>query len=197
MAIYSIFSQPSSPASLASDTDSYTLGMQFVLSADAALTGIWFHSASGAGSLPAACAIYDVSSQTIVSGTSNTSPSWSGSAGSGWVKCSYAGDVTLTASTGYKVVVQRGTGANWYSATANYWSSGAGASGIISGILTAPNNTSSAGGQDTFNTPSVGLTYPGSSYNANNYWIDVEVNVSGGGSSGGVSSQGAPMALFL
>jgi len=176
---YTVFGQGAA-GSLQSDTQDYTMGMQFTLSQPAALTGIWFNSATGAGALPAACCIYQVTGAgtgSQVTGTVNTSPSWSAAAGSGWVKVTYDGSVTLSASTNYKVCVFYGGGANWYSITANYWSSGPGSGGITSGIITAPNNAVADQGQDTFHNPSAVLVYPDTSFNASNYWVDVEVTV--------------------
>jgi hypothetical protein len=92
------------------------------------------------------------------------------------VKCSYDGSTTLNTGTNYKVAVtNHGSGNFWYSSTANYWSSGAGSGGITSGPITAPNDGGADGGQDTFITPSTVLAYPTTSFNATNYWIDVEV----------------------
>ena len=73
------------PAPLNSDTAGYTLATEFRLSQSCALDNIWYFSAAGAGALPTRCAIWSVSSQSVVSGTDQTSPSWSGAAGSGWV----------------------------------------------------------------------------------------------------------------
>jgi hypothetical protein len=177
MAVYTLFGQTGSGA-LASDTNPYTMGMQFTLSQSATLTGIWFYSASGAGALPSGCAVYlmtGAGTGTIVSGSENDSPSWSGAAGSGWVKCSYSGGPTLAASTTYKVVILKPNGTNSYSTTSHYWDgAGAGASGLTSGIITAPNNAGADGGQDAFNA-GASLAYPSSSFNATNYWVDVEV----------------------
>lgn len=184
MTVYSLFGQTGG-ASIATDTAPYTMGMMFSLSQSAALTGIWWNSPSGAGQLPAECLIETVTGNgngAIVSGTDNTSPSWSGAAGSGWVKCTYNGSVTLLASTNYKVCVRTTGGSNFYGATLNYWSSGAGGSGLTSGIITAPNNATAqandgggAGyGQDTF-TNSSSLAYPAVAVNAANYWVDVEL----------------------
>ena len=64
----------------------YTLATEFQLSQSCTLDNIWFYSASGATALPTRCAIWNVASQTVVTGTDNTSPSWSGAAGSGWVR---------------------------------------------------------------------------------------------------------------
>ena len=78
---------PTIPGTLNSDTAGYTLATEFRLSQSCALDNIWYFSAAGAGALPARCAIWSVSSQSVVAGTDQTSPSWSGAAGSGWVAC--------------------------------------------------------------------------------------------------------------
>ena len=62
--------------------------------------------------LPSRCAIWNVTTQAVVPGTDNTSPSWSGTAGSGWVACAYSG-VTLPAGD-YKVSVYYGGGQRFY-----------------------------------------------------------------------------------
>ena len=66
---------------------------------------IWFYSppAVSPPALPTRCAIWDVRTRLVVPGTDNSSPAWSGAAGSGWVACPYAG-VTLPAAD-YKVTV--------------------------------------------------------------------------------------------
>jgi hypothetical protein len=188
---YTLFSQGTA-GSLVSDATIYTLGMQFSLSQNAPLTGIWWYSASGAVNLPTACAIYAVSGASQVSGTVNNSPSWSGAAGSGWVKCTYNGAVTLSASTNYKVCVFNGSGAgNWYSATSHYWDSGTGSGGLTNGPITAPNNAGGDDGQDTFTNDEI-LDYPDTSFNAANYWVDVEVTT---GTSASVSLTAPNLAL--
>jgi hypothetical protein len=183
MTVYTLFGQAATGSSVATDTGTYTMGMQFTLSQRATLTGIWFYSASGANGLPAGCAVYRMTGAgtgAIVAGSENDSPSWSGAAGSGWVKCAYGGGPALTASTVYKVVILKDATSKVYSATSHYWDSGPGASGLTSGIITAPNNAGADGGQDAFANPSASLTYPASSFNASNYWTDVEVTVSAG-----------------
>jgi Domain of unknown function (DUF4082) len=181
MTVYTVFGQPAGgmPSGVASDNLDYTMAMQFTLSQAAPLTGIWFFSAPSAGGLPGACCIYQVTGTgtgSQVSGTVNTSPSWSGAAASGWVRCAYPGTTTLNTATNYKVAVCWGFGLNVYSVTANYWSSGAGSGGITNGPLTGVNNAAGDGGQDTFVSGGGGvLSYPGTSFNASNYWVDVEV----------------------
>jgi hypothetical protein len=134
-----------------------TLGTAFTLSQAAPLTGIWYPSVAGAASLASACAIYDVNSQTVVSGTLNSSPSWSGAAGSGWVKCSYPGTTTLNASQAYIV-------ACYFSALTGF------SSGftwpVMSGIIDATADQSVAGGS---------IAFPGTVGGAFSHFIDVEV----------------------
>jgi hypothetical protein len=148
--------------------------MQFSLSSDAALTGVWFYSATGAGRLPTRAGIFRVSDHSLV--TSQVA-SWSGAAGSGWVKTTFDGSVTLTAGVAYKVVVSAPNDTtSWYAITQNYFSTGAGGSGITSGIITAPNNASAETNQHAYSSTGTGtLVYPVSGFNASNFWMDVEV----------------------
>ena len=170
-------SYPTLPGHLNSDTAGYTLGTEFQLSKSCTLGNIWFYSAAGATVLPTRCAIWNVSSQSVVAGTDNTSPSWSGAAGSGWVACAYSG-VTLPAGD-YKVAVFYGGGSQWYQATTSYWGGGGvGASGITSGPVTAPGTSGATSpGQSTYNKGS--WAYPQSYASAGageNFWVDVEVS---------------------
>ena len=167
---------PTIPGHIDSDTAGYTLATEFQLSKSCALDNIWFYSASGAGALPTRCAIWNVGSQSVVSGTDNSSPAWSGAAGSGWVACGYSG-VTLPAGD-YKVAVFYGGGSEWYQATNGYWATGGpGANGITAGPVTAPSTSGATSpGQCTYNYAS--WAYPqtyASGGDGENYWVDVEV----------------------
>jgi len=170
---------PALPGTLNSDTAGYTLATEFTLSAACGLDRIWFYSASGATVLPTQCGIWNVGSQSVIAGTVNTSPSWSGAAGSGWVSCAYSG-VTLPAGD-YKVSVYYGGGSKWYQATTAYWGGGGvGASGITSGPVTAPGTAAATSpGQSTYNKGA--WAYPqsyASVANGENNWVDVEVKPS-------------------
>lgn len=166
---------PTVAGAAASDTSGYTLGTEFQLSAPCTLDKIWFNSAAGVAVLPTRCAIWSVSSQSVVSGTDNTSPAWSGSAGSGWVACAYSG-VTLPAGD-YKVAVFNAGGTQWYQATTGYWGTGVGANGITTGPITAPGVSAAASpGQGTYHQGA--WSYPdlyATTGNGENYWIDIEV----------------------
>ena len=169
---------PTLPGNVDSDTSGYTLATEFTLSGSCSLDNIWFYSAPGAAGLPTQCGIWNVGSQSVVAGTVNTSPSWSGAAGSGWVACAYSG-VTLPAGD-YKVAVYYGGGSEWYQATTSYWGGGGiGASGITSGPVTAPGTSAATSpGQSTYNKGA--WAYPlsyASVGNGENFWVDVEVTL--------------------
>jgi hypothetical protein len=181
-----LFGNVNPGVSTANDASSYTLGMEFSVSSDSPLTGIRFWSAPDANGLPIGTAIFNLDTPGIVSGTQDDSPSWSGAAGSGWVKNSYDGSVILKAGTHYKVAVRKDTTSNVYSTTPNYWAgAGPGASGLSNGVVSAPNSSSTTGliGQDSFFTGG-GWTAPDTSFNDSNYWIDVEVRVAPSADSG-------------
>lgn len=179
MTVYTLFGQPAAPAALTVDGASYTMGMQFAVSAPAALTGIWFFSPPGATDLPRGCCIYQITGVNTgaqVAGTVADPASWSGPAGSGWVKATFDGSVTLTPGNNYRVCILHVGAGNFYGTTSAYWSTGPGSGGITSGILSAPAAAAADGAnQDAFITNVVGLTYPNTSFNSSNYWIDVEV----------------------
>ncbi len=186
MTVYTLFGQAGGGA-LQSDTGGYQFGMQFTLSQPAQLTGVWFYSAAAAAALPWQVACWLVTgggTGSVVPGTQFTGVSWSGAAGTGWIRYAYASPVTLSASTSYKISVgstSSAPGVNWYSANGSYWvAGGAGQSGLTSGIITAPNSAGGDGGQDTYTTTPG--SYPATSFSGGNYWVDLEVTTSGGGS---------------
>jgi hypothetical protein len=109
------------PGQVSIDTFQQSLGTQFLLSKPCSLNNIWFYSPPGVSVLPTECAIWDVATQQVVAGTRNTSPSWSGAAGSGWVSCAYNG-VTLPAGN-YKVAVYSPGGSTFYQENTHYFAS--------------------------------------------------------------------------
>jgi hypothetical protein len=166
----------------ANDTaNNFTLGMEFSLSSAATINNVWFYSPPGVTQLPTEIGVYDVATSALVA--SDTSPSWSGAAGSGWISAALTG--SLAASTNYKVVVFNGaaTPAIWNCSTANYWDSsttGYGGTGLTAGPLTAPDNASATSpGQDTYNLGAT-IAYPATNAGPFNYWVDIEVTPSGG-----------------
>jgi hypothetical protein len=168
---FTLFSQPATPAALTADTTAYTMGVQFTVSRPMVLQAIWFFSAAGAASLPSTITLYQVSGGTVIHSEAAT---WSGAAGSGWVRAAFTSPPSVAAATAYKAAIFDNAGNSFYATTANYWSSGPGASGITNGPLSAPNNAGGDGGQDTF-TVGAGQAYPATASNASNYWLDPEV----------------------
>jgi hypothetical protein len=160
-------------------TNNWTLGTEFLLSQACTLDNIWFYSPPGTSQLPTECGIWNVVDKTIVSGTDNASPSWSGAAGSGWVSCSYSG-VALPPGD-YKVTVFNGASSvvTWSATSFPYWSSpGFGANGITNGPLSVPNDADATSpGQSTYQQ-ATSFTYPytyAPRIGSATYWVDVEV----------------------
>jgi len=163
---------------LSGDYLQQTMGTEFLLSEPCTLNNIWFYSPPGATILPSRCAIWEVGTQAVVSGTDNTSPSWSGAPGSGWVKCPY-NDVILPAGD-YKTSVYYGGGSDFYEELEDYFGTGAGANGITAGPLVAPNATNATPpGQCTFHHGV--FAYPNTydtDFDGQTRWVDVEVTPS-------------------
>ncbi|MDB5609657.1 MAG: hypothetical protein JWP25_6557, partial [Bradyrhizobium sp.] len=99
-------------------------------------------------------------------GTLLASATSSGETASGWQTVNLATPVTLTTNTIYVASYHSG---GFYSADSNYFSAD-----HTSGPLTAPSSASSSGnGVYTYGS---GSSFPTSTFNATNYWIDVLFN---------------------
>lgn len=163
---------------VSAQTMAYTIGLQFSVSAACALTRIWHYSPPGSTILPSRCALWDVSSQSVVPGTDNQSPAWSGAAASGWVSCDYtASGVTLQAGKAYKVSVFTPDNVNpWFLAQDKFWGGVPGpfASGITNGPLTIAGNAAATPGQDSW-IQSTTWGYPSVSTSPEFDGLDVEV----------------------
>lgn len=183
MPAYDLFGEPASPATLTADTASYVLAVQFSIASllpgqVATLTRIKWFSPPGAGILPNAIDLWQVSGASLVA---TQAASWDGAVGSGWVHAPFTSPPVLTPGVAYKAAIFKNDGSvnTFYGSTPNYWSSGPGSGGITNGPLSAPNNAGGDGGQSTFNNSNLNA-YPATSFNATNYWLDLEVTVTGG-----------------
>jgi hypothetical protein len=174
VAVYTLFSQAATGSSLVADGSSYTMGVQFTVSVSGATaTAVWFYSAAGAPDLPVTIALYLASpagTGTLI--TSDTATWTPNTPGGGWVRAPFSSPPILTSGAAYKACVLHTAFSNWYSQTAAYWTGSN--PQITNGPLSAPNNANGDGGQDTFNTNAT-LSYPATSFNSSNYWVDVEV----------------------
>jgi Domain of unknown function (DUF4082) len=172
--VWTLFGQAGGAGAAAADTAAYTMGVQFSVSKAGTLQAVWFNSPPGAVSLPSSIALYQVTGPGAGTLVASQVAAWSGAAGSGWVRAAFTVPPALTAGQAYKACVGNFDGNFFYGATASYWSSGPGAGGVTSGPVSAPANGGADGGQDTFTQAAV-LSYPASSFNASNYWVDPEV----------------------
>jgi hypothetical protein len=162
---------------LSNDTNPGTMGTEFILSQACTLNKIWFYSPAGVSVLPDGCMIWNVKSQQIVADTQNMAPSWSGTAGSGWVSCAYT-NVTLPAGN-YITSIYYGGGQKYYVEQNDYFGAGGPASsaGIVSGPLTSP-NVANATPPGNSRYQIGGLLFPDSfddKDNGETRWVDVEV----------------------
>ena len=163
-----------------STTARLTIGVQFSVTTPVPLTGVQFESPPGAGGLPSAVGVFDLGTGLIVAGTQINSPSWSGGgAGGGLNTCSYGSPVTLATGKNYQCCVfcDGSVSANWFNSITGYWTTGPGSAGITSGPLSAPNNASSAAGQDMVQSGGVTITLPNISENGKNYGVSPIVTV--------------------
>ena len=170
------------PPNMIQDTASnFTLATEFHLSTNSTLNKIWFYSPPGVTQLPTECGVWNVATQTLVPGTDNSSPVWSGPAGSGWVSCIYVNAILLPGDYKVSVFNAAAVPAYWSNASLNYWASGQGANGITNGPLYAPNTSNATSpGQSTYNLGNT-FTYPDTysgAANGANYWVDAEVTPS-------------------
>jgi hypothetical protein len=187
---------PTIPGTVSIDTGQQTFGNEFKLSQVCTLNNIWFYSPPGVSVLPTRCGIWDVSSKAVVAGTDNTSPAWSGAAGSGWVSCAYNG-VTLQAGD-YKNSVYYGGGSTFYQENIDYFSTGPGGGGITAGPLYCPpTSTATAPGNSTYQDGP--WSYPNTfdtKDGGENRWVDVEVTPGGATTPPVVVDSGAFFTFF-
>lgn len=180
MTIHRVWPSTNGPTQSADDSSAYTMGMQFVVTANCMITAIYFWRApkrwDGSDTqlgdpFITQCGIFDADTHLLVlPAESFFDP---GSA-TGWRKRILDTPIPVDTTHVYKVAVFGApTG---YAASPNFWDLGDGAAGITSGILHAQSGAEvGANVQDTFNTSATPMQYPTGAFNAGNYWIDVEV----------------------
>jgi hypothetical protein len=197
MASASAYTQPNT-------TDNLTVGTEIDITARATVNNIWFYSPAGTAQLPTEVSIWTMT-QGGLNGTAVVdvvNPTWSGTAGSGWISTPVPGNVVLPVGK-YRVSVYNDTITpdQWSAFYTGYWGVPAGqtypapgASGIVAGPMTAP---ATANAQTAFSYNGAGATEPGQSLFAygppntfpnfyigvnspggalfQNYWVDLEV----------------------
>lgn len=196
-ATYRLFPSLPAPFNISgSSSGNYTLTVEFELSQPCIIDKLWMYSGSGCTALPTHCGIFSVSSQTEVSGSDNSSPSWlsapdtAATAGAGWCYADYSSaHLTLPAGS-YRAAIFSTGASPWFSYSDAYWgTSGPGSLGAANGPISAPSNAAA-------DTPGQGGSlagswgYPTSASADNSFWIDVEVTPA-------TTSSGALLAMFV
>lgn len=179
---YRVWPSTDGPDQWQNDPATYSMAMQFRVTADCTVTAIYFWRAprafngvdTNAGHpFVTRCGIFDSDSHLLVSPAETIAAPGTNV---GWIKHILATPIPIDTLHIYKVAVFGApTG---YSATSFYWTSGDGAAGITNGILHADSAAEAVSGdQDSFTTAAGDIAFPTSSFNAGNYWIDLEVTV--------------------
>lgn len=152
-----VFSQDALPITLTeNDASSVELGMKFIPSSNGTVSGVRFFKGP-----------QNVGTHTgrlwTASGTLLGTVTFTGETASGWQTATFATPIPVSAATTYVVSYHT---AGYYSANGYFFTSA-----MTNGPLTAPDNVSS-GGNGVYAAGPAG-TFPNSSFNATNYWVDV------------------------
>jgi hypothetical protein len=174
-----------SPTTSGDSPVNYVVATEVHLSQSCALNNIWYYSPPNTTQLATECGVWDLSSGELI--ITNNSARWSGVAGSGWVFCSFSGQILAAGK--YRVAVYNGaaTPAEWNPKQLNYWDTGVGMNGITNGPLSAPSLANAAPAdiyQGSGQEPGqcIFAVGPPNQYPnlyvdglAQNYWVDMEV----------------------
>jgi hypothetical protein len=170
----SLFTASTPPAAASADDPNVNTAVEFSVTVPATLTQIKFWQASSntnAGTRK--FGLWDLTAGAFVAYGPDVTPTLNAGA---WVASTLVIPYALVPNRRYRAVVWHPNGR--YAATAGYFASGAGASGVTSGALTAPSNAgATAVGNGTFAYDSV-LTNTTTAFNGDNYWVDVTVATS-------------------
>jgi hypothetical protein len=146
-----------SPATVdGGDTTPVTVGMKFTADSPGTVTGLRFYKASANSGT-------HVGALWTAGGTQLAQATFSGESASGWQHVTFSSPVTISAGTTYV--------ASYYSPAGHYSVTGGGfASGLDNPPLHAVSNGTSSNGVYSYGA---GSTFPTSTFNAGNYWVDV------------------------
>jgi hypothetical protein len=158
------------PTSAATDNDAYVMGVTFYVTAAAELHEIrfWQPSDNSPSTATRSGALWRIVDTTQVTST-ETFPATV----DGWNTLTLSTPFTLVANVRYRACVLHPAGR--YSAISNFYTSGAGATDLVEGVLTVPSAANSTGGgQNTFIASST-MAYPSTTFNSAYYGLDVGV----------------------
>ena len=153
---WSASTTPTTPQ--ASDSNAVELGVRFTTTIDGFITGVRFYKGTGNTGV-------HVGNLWSASGALLARATFSAETASGWQQVNFASPVAVTANTVY--VASYYAPAGNYAADANFFA----ASGVSNGPVTLLSNAA-AGGNGVYRYAST-TTFPSSTYNATNYWVDI------------------------
>jgi hypothetical protein len=168
MAAYRAFADDSPPPYAEGDSESYTLGVEFHVTAACTLTQIHFWQPETGGTSDTRT-VGAWSSSEWGTGDLLTSQDYT-PAGTGWQTITLTTPVSLAPGTTYVAGVQFPNGG--YAATSYYFDGG---QDVVNGPLVIPAIVNTAFGHQGLFTGSTGFNIPDDSFNSSNYWIDVTV----------------------
>ncbi|WP_128565771.1 DUF4082 domain-containing protein, partial [Methylobacterium crusticola] len=161
----SLFSATATPATVnTADSSPVELGVKFQASSAGTVSAIRFYK----GSQDTGTHTGEIWSST---GQQLATATFTNESASGWQTATFSSPVTLTPGATY--VASYHTNAGYYSSSSSYFTSA-----TTSGPLTAPSSDAS-GGNGVYAYGSSTL-FPTSSYQATNYWVDVQFNPASG-----------------
>jgi hypothetical protein len=174
----SIWTSSAAPQTVDSgDASAIEVGVKFTSDFNGSITGLRFYkSANNTGT--------HVGNLWTSTGTLLATATFSGETASGWQQVSFSSPVAVTANTVY--VASYHTSAGHYSGDANFFAS----HGVDTGPLHAL--ASGVSGPNGVYAYASNSTFPSSSYNSSNYWVDVVFSLNGSGGSGPAVSSVSP-----
>ena len=143
----------------AADTSPVNLGVQFQAASSGFITGVRFYKESDNTGTHTG-ALWTASGTLLASGT------FTNETASGWQELDFSSPVAITAGTTY--VASYFTGTGHYASTSG---------GLASAVTNGPLTALAGGGVYAYASSN---TFPSSTYNATNYWVDVVYSPSAG-----------------
>jgi hypothetical protein len=158
------------PETFSNDGVPLELGVKFKPKVNGKITGVRFYKASGDTGT-------HVGRLWTAGGSPLANATFSGESASGWQQVTFSTPVDVTANTTY--VVSYTTPQGRYGTTGSYFST----AGITNEYLSSPKSGGADGLNGVYNT--TGGSFPTSSFNQTNYWVDVAFtpNLNAGGPS--------------
>lgn len=173
MADYSAYQAGGGPTDAVGDNSAYSMGIEFYVTSQAWVTHLHFWQPTGNDPSPvtrsgALWSVTNAAAGTNVSGTQTypaTVP--------GWNSLELSTPVELVPNQRYRAVVLQPAGR--YSAVANFYSSGAGATDLVVGPLVIPSAANTTGGHQNSFAGGGAMAFPDSAFNSASYGLDVTV----------------------